>query len=135
MKELTLDATIENIIIVTDFVNNELVKMNCSEETIAEIDVAVDEVFGNIANYAYNDKIGSVRVCIEIVDNNMVILTFIDNGKEYNPLEKEDPDISLSAEERSIGGLGIYIVKCTMDDVSYEYKDGNNILTIKKRVV
>ena len=63
-----------------------------------------------------------------------MVVTFIDNGKQYDPLAKEDPDVTLSAEERDIGGLGIYIVKKSMDDISYEYKDGQNILRIKKNI-
>ena len=59
-------------------------------------------------------------------------IQFLDNGKPYNPLEKEDPDVTLSAEERSIGGLGIFMVKKSMDSLDYEYQDGKNILTIKK---
>lgn len=134
MKELTLDATIQNILVVTKFVNDELEKMNCPEETMAEIDIAIDEVFGNIASYAYSEGVGKVTVCLEVEEDNIAVITFIDSGKEYNPLEREDPNIMLSAQEREIGGLGIYIVKQSMDDVSYEYKDGNNILKIKRRM-
>lgn len=64
----------------------------------------------------------------------MISITFSDSGKPYNPLEKPDPDVTLSAEERSIGGLGIFMVKKSMDDMRYEYKDGQNILTITKRL-
>lgn len=130
-----LDATIENIDVVTDFVNEELSKLNCSDDTQAQIDIAIDEIFGNIANYAYDEVVGMAEVSFEIIEDNMVCLTFKDCGREYNPLEKEDPDISLSEEERNIGGLGIFIVKQTMDEVLYEYKEGHNILKIKKRVI
>ena len=118
MKEITLEATVENILVVTDFVNKELDKINCSEKVKAEIDVAIDELFGNIANYAYKDGIGMACVQLEI-DNNpcKVIITFIDNGIEYNPLAKADPNITLSAKDRAIGGLGVYIVKNTMDEM------------------
>ena len=135
MKEITLEATVENILVVTDFVNEELNKINCSEEVKAEIDVAIDELFGNIANYAYKDEIGMACVQFEINNNpKKAIITFIDNGIPYNPLERETPDITLSAEERKIGGLGVYIVKQTMDDVVYNYKDGSNILKIVKYI-
>lgn len=135
VKEITLEATVDNILVVTDFVNEELDKVNCSEKVKAEIDVAIDELFGNIANYAYKDGIGMACVKLEI-DNNpcKVIITFIDNGIEYNPLAKADPNITLSAKDRAIGGLGVYIVKNTMDEIEYEYKDGNNILRIEKNI-
>lgn len=134
MKELTVDATVNNILVVTDFVNEELNKFNCTEEVVAEIDIAIDEIFGNIANYAYGEVVGKAKISIDVEDD-VFIISFIDSGKKYNPLEREDPDITLSAQDREIGGLGIYIVKQSMDDVSYEYKNGNNILKIKKRMI
>ena len=135
MKELTLDATIENIPAVTDLIDAELEALNCPIRVQTQIDVAADELFSNIANYAYAPGTGSATVRVEIEENpSGVVITFIDRGKPYNPLEKEDPDISLPAEERPIGGLGVFIVKKTMDAVSYKYQDGQNILTIKKRI-
>ena len=100
-----------------------------------QIDIAIDELFGNIANYAYNPEIGSATVRVEVTEEPTVIITFIDHGVPYNPLEKTDPDTSLSAEEREIGGLGIFMVKKSMDHISYEYKNGQNILRIKKNLV
>ncbi len=97
--------------------------------------MAIDELFGNIANYAYNPDIGTATVRVEVTENPLaVVITFIDNGVPYDPLAKSDPDITLSAEEREIGGLGIYMVKKSMDDISYEYKDGKNFLKIKKNI-
>lgn len=133
MKELTIAATVENIDTVTDFVNEQLEAYDCPMKAQLQIAVAIDELFSNIAHYAYNPDVGQATVRVEVVENPLsVIITFIDNGIPYDPLKKEDPDITLSAEERDIGGLGIYMVKKTMDAVSYEYKDGCNILTIKK---
>jgi len=133
-KELTIDATIENIAAVTAFVDEQLEQWNCPAKTQMQLDIAIDELFGNIANYAYNPKVGTATVRIEVMDDlPAVVITFIDNGVPYDPLAKADPDITLSAEEREIGGLGIYMVKKTMDDISYEYKDGQNILRIKKK--
>jgi anti-sigma regulatory factor (Ser/Thr protein kinase) len=135
MKRITLEATVENIIVVTDFINKELDYLKCNEKSKLEIDIAIDELFGNIANYAYKDKVGKAEVLFETVDDNTAVeITFIDNGIPYNPLERENPDISLSAEERTIGGLGIYIVRQSMDDISYEFKEDSNILTIKKKI-
>lgn len=135
MKELTVDATIENVAAVTAFVDEQLDQLDCPMKTQYQVDVAIDELFGNIAHYAYNPEIGAATVRVEVTENPLaVVITFIDNGVPYDPLVKEDPDITLSAEERGIGGLGIYMVKKSMDDVSYEYRDGKNILRIKKNI-
>lgn len=135
MKELMIDATIENIEAVIAFVNEQLEAFDCPIKSQTQIDIAIDELFGNIAQYAYNPDVGPVTVRVEVTDSPItVIITFIDNGVPYDPLKKEDPNITLSAEEREIGGLGIYLVKKSMDDISYEYKDGQNILTIKKKI-
>lgn len=135
MKEITLEATVENISVVTDFINEELNKVNCSEKIKSEIDIVVDELFGNIANYAYGDTLGKAIVQIEITDNPMkASITFIDNGIKYNPLENNTPDITLSAQDREIGGLGVYIVKKLMNDIIYEYVDNRNILKIVKNI-
>ena len=135
MKELTLAATVENIETVTEFVNAQLELMDCPIKAQMQIDIAIDELFGNIAHYAYNTEIGSATVRVEVSEAPLaVIITFIDNGVPYDPLGKDDPDITLSAEEREIGGLGIYMVKQSMDEITYEYKDGQNILKIKKNI-
>lgn len=103
-------------------------------KTKMQVHIAIDELFGNIAYYAYNPEIGIVTVRVEVTDNPLaVVITFIDNGIPYDPLAKDNPDITLSVEERDVGGLGIYLVKKTMDDILYEYKDGQNILRIKKK--
>lgn len=134
MKELTINATIENVAAVTAFVDEQLEQLDCPMKTQMQVDIAIDELFGNIANYAYNPEIGAATVRVEVTDDPLaVVITFIDNGVPYDPLAKADPDITLSAGEREIGGLGIYMVKKIMDDVSYEYKDGLNILQIKKK--
>lgn len=133
MKELTLTAKTENIEKITAFVDGQLETYDCPPKAKIQIDIAIDELFGNIAQYAYNPGEGPATVRVEVTENPLsVILTFIDKGVPYNPLEKSDPDISLSAEDRQIGGLGIYMVKKTMDEIVYEYKDGQNILKVKK---
>jgi anti-sigma regulatory factor (Ser/Thr protein kinase) len=135
MKELTIAATIENIETVTDFVNEQLEAYDCPMKAQMQIDIAIDELFGNIAHYAYNPEIGSATVRVEVIEDPLsVVITFIDNGVPYDPLKKEDPNTTLSADEREIGGLGIFMVKKTMDDVIYEYKDGQNRLTIVKKI-
>lgn len=136
MKELTTEATIENIEKVTDFVNEQLEAVDCPMKAQMQIDIAIDELFGNIANYAYHPEVGSATVRVEVTKSPLaVIITFIDNGVPYDPLAKDDPDTTLSADERQIGGLGIFMVKKSMDQISYEYKDGQNILRIKKNLV
>lgn len=135
MSELTLEAKIENIPEVTAFVDEQLESHGCSIKAQMQIDVAIDELFGNIAHYAYHPGTGPATVRVEIKEEPLsVVITFIDNGMQYDPLKKEDPDITLSAEERGIGGLGIYMVKKSMDEVSYEYRNGQNILTILKKL-
>ena len=135
MKELNIAATVENIEVVTDFVNEQLEALDCPMKAQMQIDIAIDELFGNIAHYAYNPEVGDATVRVEVVENPLsVVITFIDNGVPYDPLKNDDPDTTLSAEERAIGGLGIFMVKKTMDDITYEYKDGQNILKIKKKL-
>ena len=98
-----------------------------------QIDVAVEEIFVNIAHYAYAPEVGSTTVQVETASEpRRVTITFMDRGVPYDPLAKPDPDVTFSAEERQIGGLGIYMVKMSMDDVRYEYRDGQNVLTIEK---
>ena len=134
MKELTIPATVENIEKVTEFVNSQLEEINCPIKAKMQIDIAIDELFGNIAHYAYKPETGPATVRVEVSETPIsVIVTCIDHGIPYDPLKKDDPDVTLSAEERAIGGLGIFMVKKTMDEITYEYKDGQNILSIRKR--
>ena len=135
MRELTIPALIKNIDVVTEFVNSELEKYNCPQKARVQINVAIDELFGNIAHYAYSHHEGNATVQVTFEkDPRAVVITFIDKGIPYNPLQKEDPDTSLSAEKRMIGGLGIFLVKKTMDDMWYERRDGKNILSIRKKI-
>lgn len=129
MKELNIAATVENIEVVTDFVNEQLEALECPMKAQMQIDIAIDELFGNIAHYAYGDGTGDVTVQVKAGPSSASI-TFIDGGIPYNPLEKEDPDVTLSAAERKIGGLGIFMVKKMASDIIYEYKDSRNILTV-----
>ena len=130
---MTTEATVGNIPAVTDFVNERLEELECPMKAQMQIDVAIDELFGNIAQYAYDPETGTATVRVEVENDPLaVVISFIDHGKPYDPLAAEDPDTTLTAEERSIGGLGVFLVKRTMDDVSYEYCDGKNILKIKK---
>ena len=136
MKELTIAASVDNIDAVTDFVNHELEELDCPMKAQIQIDVAIDELFGNIARYAYSADDGSATVRIEVAEDPLaVVITFIDSGKPFDPLKRDDPDVTLGVDEREIGGLGIFVVKKTMDAIDYEYKDGHNILRIRKNMV
>ena len=135
MSELQVAALTENLGQVLEFVESKLAELECSMKLQAQIEIAVEEIYVNIAHYAYPSEPGQATICIGTEENSgLVVIRFIDSGIPFNPLEKKDPDVTLSAEERSIGGLGIYMVKKSMDDVSYEYKDGQNVFTIKKRI-
>jgi anti-sigma regulatory factor (Ser/Thr protein kinase) len=133
MKELEIEALTENLPQVLSFLDEQLEAAGCPMKIQMQIDIAVEEIFVNIAHYAYNPEIGTAKVRVEVLgDPPTVDITFIDQGIPYDPLAKADPDVTLSAEERQIGGLGIFMVKKTMDDVVYHYEDGKNILTIRK---
>ena len=133
MQEMTVPATVDNIEVVTDFVNAELESMRCPGKTICQIDIAVDELFGNIARYGYSHDVGPVTVQIEQADVPPgVIITFIDRGIPYNPMNARMPDITLKPSQRPVGGLGIYMVKKSMDGVDYRYEDRRNRLSIRK---
>lgn len=135
MIEFKTDSAPENVEAVTDFINAELEAHDCSMKAQTQIDIAIDEIFSNISKFAYDSGSGPASVTIDISGDPLIAqISFIDHGHPYDPLSAEDPDITLSAEDRKIGGLGIYLVKRTMDDVRYEYRDGQNILTIIKTI-
>lgn len=133
LKELTLEATIEHVLQATEFVNEQLDAVGCELKAKRIIDIVIDEVFSNIANYAYAPQTGMVTVRVEVQEAPRAVeITFIDAGVPFNPLAQEDPDIGLPTKERKIGGLGIFIVKKSMDDVRYAHIDGCNVTTIRK---
>ena len=135
MKELTLDAKIENIPSLMAFIDEWLEGLECPVKAQMQIDVAVDEIFSNIAQYAYGPEGGSTVIRLEFdAADRTAMISFIDSGVAYNPLSKADPDVTLSAEEREIGGLGIFLVKKTMDAMEYRREDDRNMLTIHKRI-
>lgn len=119
---------------VLAFVEDELEKHNCPIKTQMLISVMVEEIFVNIALYAYPDSEGKATIGMQF-SNDSVTVFFKDTGIEFNPLAKEDPDVTLKAEDREIGGLGIYMVKKSMDDVTYIRNGNENILSFKKRII
>ena len=135
MSEITIEAKIENLNEVLGFVDGQLEELECPMKAQMQIDVAVEEIFVNIASYAYAPGVGNAVVRFESSqDPASVTITFIDSGIPYDPVRKDDPDVTLSAEERGIGGLGIYMAKKAMDDMKYVYRDGQNILSISKSI-
>lgn len=130
--EKKFNASIDELDNVLSFIDNEIKDIKDSK-LLTKFNLVVEEVFVNIVSYAYDDTNTNNTVTISINDSDdKTIITFIDSGKHFNPLIKDDPDLSLDVDERPIGGLGIYLVKKMMDNVEYEYKDNKNILTIEK---
>jgi anti-sigma regulatory factor (Ser/Thr protein kinase) len=130
MKELIIDAKIENLDAVLEFITGELEIGDCPMKLQTQIAIATEEVFVNIAHYAYKPEVGGATIRVSVSDE--VCIEFEDKGKPYNPLENTDPDITLGAEEREVGGLGIFMVKKIMDAVEYRREGNKNILTIRK---
>ena len=133
MKTLNIEAKISNLGKVLAFIDQELENAGCGMKAAMQINIAVEELFVNVAHYAYAPGTGEIEISIRIIDDpKMAEIVLSDTGIPYDPLAKEDPDVTLSAERRKIGGLGIFMVKKSMDLMTYEYKDGHNIVTISK---
>ena len=133
-NELIIEATVDNLPQVMSFLEQALEEADCPMKAQMQLAIAAEEIYVNIAHYAYAPGTGEATVRVDISDDPAAAaVTFIDRGIPFDPLAKPDPDVTLSAEERGIGGLGIYMTKKSMDDVRYEYTDGQNILTLIKR--
>ena len=135
MKTITGKASIDQIPVFTGFVDQELEACGCPIKQQMQIDVVLDELLSNIALYAYPAGPGEVTLSFEFdAGSRTAVLQFSDGGIPYNPTEMPDPDVSLPAEKREIGGLGIFIVRKTMDEMRYSRENGKNILTVKKAI-
>lgn len=135
VEQLIIPAEAKRLDEVLSFVDAVLNTYDCPADTQVLIDIAVEEIYVNIANYAYHPEIGCATITCRVESEPLkVIIEFSDEGIKYNPLEREDPNLELAADEREIGGLGIYMVKTSMDNVSYRYENGNNIFTIEKKL-
>ena len=135
MRELKLaEARLETLPEVLAFIDGILEEMECSMKAQMQIDVVVEELYVNVAHYAYAPGTGPLTIQAEAGADRELTITFIDEGVPYDPLARPDPDITLSIEERPVGGLGIFMVKNTMDDMTYRREDDRNVLTIRKRV-
>ena len=132
-EELIIEAVVDNLNAVNLFVHKSIEKFEVFKRTLMQLDLVVEEIFVNIASYAYTPNTGSVKILLDVQTEPLTIsITFIDSGIPYNPLTKSDPNINLSVEERDIGGLGIFITKKLVDDISYKYDNGQNILQFTK---
>ncbi|BDZ69590.1 ATP-binding protein [Methanobacterium petrolearium] len=133
MNTITITAKIENLPNVLNFINNQLNGLNISGKTLFQLELAIEEIYVNIARYAYVGEEGAVTItsCIE-EDPLQIIVEFTDSGVPFNPLENEDPDFSQKTEEKEIGGLGIHLIKKNVDSLGYKFHDNKNVLTIKK---
>ena len=130
-----MDATVENVRAVTDFVGEVLEQANCPLDTKRQLNIVIDEVFSNIAQYAYGSALGTATVKAGLEEGGRtLVLIFQDGGMPYDPLSAKDPDTSLSAKDRPMGGLGILLVKKLMDEKTYVYENGQNVLTLKKKL-
>ena len=135
VQELEIEAVRENLPEVQAFVRERLQATKCPPKAKMQIALTVEEIFINIASYAYAPEKGRAAVRVEVSEEPVTVtITFVDHGVPYDPLAKEDPNINLPVEEREVGGLGIFVTKKMMDDVTYTYKDGHNILTLKKNL-
>ena len=133
MKTLKVKAEVGNLAQVLEFVDGLLEELDCPMRQQMQIDVAVEELFVNVASYAYQPLQGDVEISVWHEDNpRSVAIHFTDSGVYYDPVAKEDPDIDRPAEERQIGGLGIFMVKKSMDDMQYVRENGQNVVTIRK---
>lgn len=132
-KVLKVAADTEKLYEVQNFVDAELEAHDCPMKTQMLIDVSLEELFVNIAHYAYPEGNGWAEIRVGVTDG-VASITLIDGGIPYDPLKKPDPDVTLAAEDRQIGGLGIYMVKKKMDEMTYEHRDGKNVLTIRKKL-
>ena len=134
-NSITLPAAVENIGKITAFVEGKLEERDCPLKKTMEISMAVDEIMANVAMYAYAPGTGDVTVQFGFEEaSRTASVTFIDGGVAFDPLAKEDPDVTLPAEQRKIGGLGIFLVKKTMDEVTYKREDNKNVLCIRKKI-
>ena len=134
MAEKTFNAALDQLDDVLGFVDGQLDEIACPMKSRMQVQIAVEEIFVNIASYAYAPETGEMQIDYQLSDDSKTFTVVIaDKGKEFNPLEREDPDINAPLEEREIGGLGLFLVKKTMDEVKYERIDNKNVLMLKKR--
>ena len=135
MELIKTKADIDYLDEVTEFIDGQLEEAGCSMEVILSVELSVEEVFTNVASYAYCDGEGEVEITFEKVsDPDRIRIEISDNGLEFDPLKRPDPDISETMKNDNVGGLGIYVVKNQMDTVTYRYENERNILKMEKAI-
>ncbi len=138
MKELKINATIDNLAQVFRFLADSMENCNIEPKVKRQIKLCVEELFVNIAHYAYDPDVGVAKISIDTVqDENgkpKMVISFADEGRPYDPLSAPAPDVEAALEDRKIGGLGVFLVRSAMDSVGYEHRDGQNITTIEKEL-
>ncbi len=135
LERITVQAVMSQVVPVAAMVNRIMAQLNCTPRTRMQIKLAVDELFSNIVHYAYGDGEGTITVEVKELENPPCLaITFIDQGIPYNPLTVREPELTGPARVRRVGGLGLYLVRKSMDSVSYEYKDNSNYLTVRKQI-
>ena len=133
MESITVGAKLDALDTVVEFVDAQLARYGCPEMTQLEIRLAVEEIFVNITSYAYHPKDGEAEIRCDVLEDPLrVVIQILDSGKPFDPLSQEEADTSEEALMGREGGLGILLVCSTMDNVSYNYENGKNILTILK---
>ncbi len=134
-RRIEVNSTVNALDDVMAFVDGSLKGMDVSRKSVLQLELAVEEIFVNIANYAYHTEGGKVWISCDVdAEDRSVAITFMDTGPEFDPLAAPDPDVTLPADQRRIGGLGIFLVKTNVDNMSYKRLDGYNVLTIEKNL-
>jgi anti-sigma regulatory factor (Ser/Thr protein kinase) len=135
IKKLVVEAKVENLTMVNEFVEELLQPLNCSIKVQMQLELAVEEIFVNIAHYAYGEKTGKAFITGRILEEPLRLeLVFMDEGIPYDPLAREDPNLEQKMEDRAIGGLGIYLVKKNVEEIAYSHQEGKNMLTLCKYI-
>lgn len=136
MKEIKVNADVKNLDVVLGFMHEVIEPYNCSMEVMFQLELALEEAYVNIAHHAYPNDVGSTIIRCDVLekenDAKLLVIDILDQGIPYNPIEHVDPNIETDAENREIGGLGIYMIKNSMDALSYRYEDEHNIFTVEK---
>lgn len=135
-KSITVPSKADRLYEVQDFVNSCLSGSGASEKVVLQLQLVVEEIFINIANYAYRPPgSGDVDISCTVEEDVMkVTLRFVDRGPEFDPLKRPDPDVGADPADRPIGGLGIFLVKNNVDGIAYRRDGDKNILTVEKRI-
>jgi sigma-B regulation protein RsbU (phosphoserine phosphatase) len=135
MDSITVAARTDALDTVCDFVEERLSAFDCPMRTLLQLRLAIEEIFVNIASYAYAPGEGEAEVRCEVLKDPLrVVIRFLDGGKPFDPLAREEADTTEEGLMSREGGLGILLIKKTMDEVRYAYEGGKNVLTIRKNL-